>query len=424
MHQNRLIFLALILVAALSGQSRGAEAADLERGWPQWRGPHRDGTVQKTPLPDSLGEQELKLRWKLPLGPGYSGPIVTADKVFVTETVDQKQEVVRALDRQTGKEIWRQSWSGSLSVPFFAKANGDWIRATPACDGEHLYVAGIRDVLVCLQAETGKILWRVDFVEQLKAPLPSFGFASSPLLIGDAVYVQAGGGFCKINKQTGEILWRVLEDGGGMFGSAFSSPCLAEIDGVPQILVQTRTTLAGVDPESGTVFWKQKIPAFRGMNILTPAVYKNSVFTSSYGGRSLLFNVSRTTDVGWQVKELWSTPIQGYMSSPVIIDGYLYLHLKNQRFTCLDLQTGKALWTTAPYGKYWSLVTDGKKILALDQKGELLLIKASPTSFELLDRRQVADDSWAYLAVSGRELFIRALDKLLVYEFTPGSQTR
>ncbi|QDU52027.1 PQQ-binding-like beta-propeller repeat protein [Gimesia panareensis] len=423
MHQNRLIFLTLILITALTDQASGIEKATHNRDWSQWRGPHRDGTLQQSTLPDSLDENKLKVRWKLPLAPGYSGPIVTGDKVFVTETVDQKQEVVRALDRKTGKEIWKQSWPGAMSVPFFAKANGDWIRATPACDGERLYVAGIRDVLVCLKADSGKILWRVDFVEQLKSPLPSFGFASSPLVVGDAVYVQAGGGFCKLNKLTGEIIWRVLEDGGGMFGSAFSSPCLAEIEGVRQILVQTRTTLAGVDPDSGKILWKQKIPAFRGMNILTPAVYKNAVFTSSYGGRSFLFEINRTEE-GWQVKELWTNPTQGYMSSPVIIDGYIYLHLKNQRFTCLDLKTGKALWTTAPFGKYWSMVTDGQKILALDQKGDLLLMKASPTSFELLDRRKVAEDSWAYLAVNGQELFVRALDQLIVFSSVTDSQTR
>ncbi|MCA9021937.1 MAG: pyrrolo-quinoline quinone, partial [Planctomycetaceae bacterium] len=94
-----------------------------------------------------------------------------------------------------------------------------------------------------------------------------------------------------------------------------------------------------------------------------------------------------------------------------------YLHLRNQRFTCIDLKTGKTRWTTPPYGKYWSMVTDGKKILALDQTGDLLLIKANHEKFELLDQRKVAEDSWAHIAVSGNELFIRALDHLAVYRW-------
>lgn len=395
----------------------------LEQTWSQWRGPRRDGSLTNTDLPDSLSQQQFQLRWKVPLGPGYSGPVISSDRVFVTETIDEKTEVVRALDRETGKLIWKQSWPGALSVPFFAKANGDWIRATPGYDGERLYVAGIRDILVCLDAATGKILWKIDFVDQMNAKLPAFGFASSPLVTDEAVYVQAGGGFCKVDKLTGEVKWRVLEDGGGMFGSAFSSPYLATLDGIPQILVQTRTTLAGVDPVSGKVFWEQKIPAFRGMNILTPTVYQNSVFTSSYGGRSFLFEISKTND-GWQVKELWTNPMQAYMSSPLIIGDSLYLHLKNQRFTCLDLKTGKARWTTSPYGKYWSMVTDGRKILALDQKGDLLLIKANPEKFDLLDSRHVAEDSWAHLAVSGQDVYVRALDELMMYSTKSLEQTK
>ncbi|WP_339727412.1 PQQ-binding-like beta-propeller repeat protein [uncultured Gimesia sp.] len=384
--------------------------------WSQWRGPNRDGSVTSLKLPDSLEEDRLKQIWRVALSPSYSGPIVSKDRVFVTETVDQKTEVVRALDRKTGKELWKQSWSGSLSVPFFAKANGDWIRATPTLDGDRLFVAGIRDVLVCLDANSGKELWRIDFVKQTKANPPAFGFASSPLVVGDAVFVQAGGGFCKVDQQTGKIVWRILDDGGGMSGSAFSSPFYTTLNGVPQIIVQTRTTLAGVDPEQGTVYWKKEIPAFRGMNILTPAVIDDFIFTSSYGGGSFLFTTAKN-ESGWNLNQKWTSKTQAYMSSPNIIDGHLYLHLRNQRFTCLDLETGVVRWTTTPFGKYWSTVTDGQKILALDQKGDLLLIRANPEKFDLIDRRKVADDSWAHIAVSGNEIFIRDLNHLTAYRW-------
>jgi hypothetical protein len=103
------------------------------------------------------------------------------------------------------------------------------------------------------------------------------------------------------------------------------------------------------------------------------------------------------------------------MSSPLIIGDDLYLHLKNQRFTCIDLKTGESRWTTTPFGKYWSTVTDGEKILALDQNGELLLIRANPNKFDLIDRRQVADDSWAHVAVAGNDVVIRALDHIAIY---------
>src|SRR6185369_8092553 len=103
-----------------------------------------------------------------------------------------------------------------------------------------------------------------------------------------------GGGFVKLIKKTGEVVWRTLEDGGGMYGSAFSSPILATIHGVTQILVQTRQNLAGVDPETGKVLWSHPVKADRGMNILTPTVVGNRVFTSSYGGGSVLFEIQQS----------------------------------------------------------------------------------------------------------------------------------
>jgi len=187
----------------------------------------------------------------------------------VTETVNAENETVRALDRKSGAELWRASWSGAISVPFFAKSNGDWIRSTPACDGESLFVGGIRDVLVCLDMASGAVRWRFDFPERLGAPVPAFGFVSSPLIAGEYVYVQAGGAFVKLNKRTGELVWKSAGDEGGM-DSAFSSPVLANLAGINQFLVQMRDELFGVHPDDGRILWRQTVPAYRGMNILTP----------------------------------------------------------------------------------------------------------------------------------------------------------
>jgi outer membrane protein assembly factor BamB len=301
-----------------------------------------------------------------------------------------------------------------MSVPFFAAANGSWIRATPAFDGERLYVAGMKDVLVCLDAETGRILWKLDFVAETGSPLPKFGFASSPIVVGDHIFVQAGASFAKLDKFTGKVVWRTLKDGGGTFGSAFSSPVFATIADVPQLVVQTRSRLAGVNPKDGAVLWSTQIPAFRGMNILTPTVVGDRVFTSSYGGRSSLFMVSREA-TRWTVTQAWNHKSQGYMSSPVVIDGHIYLHLRNQRLVCLDARTGQERWRTRPFGKYWSIVANGDKLLALDQRGELLLIQASPDEFKLISRRRVADDSWAHLATADDQVFVRDLRAMKMF---------
>lgn len=396
--RSLLVLLALAPAVSLS-------AAEL---WPQWRGPTRDGLV-KTTFPASLEGGALTSLWKVELDNGYSSPVVSANLVYTVETRGGKEEVVRALDRKTGRQAWEASWPGSMVVPFFAWRNGSWVRATPALDGDTLFVAGMRDVLVALDARTGKERWRVDFVERYKSPLPDFGFVSSPLVVGEHLYVQAGAGFVKLDKKTGASAWRTLEDGGGMWGSAFSSPVFATLAGRPQVVVHTRNEVAGVDPQTGRPLWRQKVPAFRGMNILNPVVFGDGVLTSSYGGATLMWGVKDAAD-GPAVAEAWKLPIQGYMSTPVVIDGHAYLHRRDRKLCCIDLRAGRETWAAAPrLSDYVSLVSDGKRVLGLDSRGELLLFRADPAKFDLLDRRHVTDqEAWAHLAVCGDEVFVRS----------------
>lgn len=405
--------LGILLSLSFAG---GAEPTAI---WPQWRGPTRDGRVRGTDWPQRLDNNHLRERWRVELDAGYSGPIVAADRVFVTETVNQEFEQVTALERSTGRPLWSAKWRGVLSVHPFAEAHGDWIRATPTCDGATLYVAGMRDLLVALDCQTGVERWRFDFPARLNSPLPAYGFVSSPLVQGDFVYVQAGGGFCKLNKQTGELLWRVLEDGGGLHGSALSSPMAAAINGFQQLVVQTRTHLCGVDPVAGKVMWSTKTRALERLAILTPAIDGNRIFTSAHGGEGLLLGiVGPVGEREASALQIWTKRrLQGYLSSPILHQGHAYLQLRNQRLTCVDLTTGEQLWTTEPYGQYWSLVTQGDKLLALDETGELLLIRLSPSKFELLDRRQLYENAWAHLAVAGEEIFIRDLGGITAYRW-------
>ena len=406
------VYGAGVLGAGVCG-SRSAFGQD----WLGWRGPNRDGVLPGAVWPASLDADHLKLLWQQPLDSGYSGPIVAGNQVFVTETQGAKEEVVSSLDLQTGVSQWAVRWAGAMSVPFFAKSNGDWIRSTPACDGQTLYVGGMRDVLVALNTKDGSEKWRIDFPKQFGSEVPTFGFVCSPLIHGEKLYVQAGGSLAAIDRQTGKILWKSLEDGGGMNGSAFSSPTLATLHGRQQLLVQTRTTLAGVDPETGSKIWEKDIPAFRGMNILTPIVWNDCVFTSSYGGKSLLLEFD--PNAGWSVNARWENKREGYMSSPIIIGDHIYLHLRNKRFTCLELATGRECWTTPPFGQYWSMISNGQNILALDQRGVLMLIEHNPAEFKLLGEREVTkEESWAHLAIAGDKVLVRHLKGIQCYSWT------
>jgi len=387
--------------------------------WPQWRGPTRDGAIKKgSPWPESIAKKALRQVWRKEIGKGYPGPVLSEEMVFTVESTKSKNELVRAFKRKSGDEVWKSDWKGSMRVPFFAWKNGSWVRSTPAFDGENLYVGGMRDFLVCLDAKTGEKRWSVDFMKRYDSPLPSFGFVCSPLVEGDHLYVQAGSGFVKLEKSSGKSIWRALSDKGGMYGSAFSSPTVAKVVGKKQLLVQSRTTLAGIDPEKGKVLWQQPVKAFRGMNILTPTFYKNGIFTSSYGGKSLLFELSNN-DQGFKIGEKWQNRQEGYMSGPIVIGDYCYMHLRKQRMTCLDMRNGDTKWISEKsFGKYVSMVTNGKEILALDEDGTLYLIKASPKKLIIKEEREIsADPSWAHLAIAGKQLFVRELEAIACYEW-------
>lgn len=405
---------AAIIFTILATCSNGQDAPTSD--WTQWRGPNRDGVAAGLKFPPTLSNEVLVEERSIELQPSYSGPIVVGDTVFVTETVDKKEECVKAINVDDGSTIWSTKWEGSMKVPFFAASNGSWIRATPAYDEGRLFVGGMRDVLLCLDAKDGTVIWRRDFPEEMNKPLPNFGFVSSPLVDGDFVYVQAGGGFLKLEKATGKTVWASLDDGGGMNGSAFSSPHIATLAGKRQAVVLTRTTLHGVDLDTGESLWSETIPAFRGMNIVTPTVFDGGIFLSTYGGTSQFFKVE-SNGGKFSVKEAWKAGLQGYMCSPVVVNGHAYLHLRNQRFACFDMKTGEVKWRSKPFGKYASLVAAGDQIMALCDDGDLMLIKANPEEFEQVDVRKVADNSWAHLAATKDRVFVRDLKALKIYKW-------
>ena len=388
------------------------------QAWPQWRGATRDGRAPGPAWPEDLSPERLTETWRVEgLGPSYSGPVADTERVYTTETVDEEFEVVRAMLRTTGEELWQSRWAGAMKVPFFANKNGSWIRSTPAVDADSLYVAGMRDVLKCHDVETGEVRWSVDFTERFNTPLPPFGCVSSPLLTESHLFIQAGASLVKLDKKTGETVWRTMVDKGDiMSGGAFSSPVLTTLRGKAQLVVQSRTDLAGIDTEDGAVLWSTPVKAFQGMNILTPTVVGGGVFTSSYGGRAHMYLVEEG-EAGLRVGEAWSSRMQGYMTSPVVAGGHAYLFLKSNRFGCVDLATGEERWTSPPTGdSYWSLAIQGDRILALSDTGVLRLVQASPDGYQVTSERRILEgQTWAHIAPAGHQLFVRAQDSLVAF---------
>jgi len=242
-------------------------------------------------------------------------------------------------------------------VPFFARKNGDWIRSTPAFDGESLFVGGMEEVLHRLDGETGRVLWSVDFPKRFSTPVPDFGFASSPLVAGEHLFIQAASSIVKLEKRSGETVWRAL----------------ATEEGISKNLSHLFELSAAGDPRSG-------------------------------------------------VEESWTYKASGYMSSPVVVDDHVYLHLGNGRLTCIDLRPGESRWTSTPLGDYWSLAFQDDKILALTAAGELHLLRSKSREMEMLGTASVADQStWGHIAVDGGRVFVRELEGLRVLSLSVGA---
>ena len=404
----------------------------LSEDWTQWRGSNRDGVVGGKEWPATLNQSNLNQKWRVKLGSSYSGALLDKDTVYVTESVGPKKGVyefdtVQALDRVTGKIKWKQQWpgTGKWNVTWPGRVNGAWIRSTPALANGKLFVAGMHDRLLCLEAKTGKKLWEIDFPKKFKTPIPGFGCVCSPMVDGKFVYMQAGASFCKIEQDSGKIIWRTMKDTGGLRGGGFSSPVITTLDGKRQILLQARTELTGIDVNSGAVLWKKQVKSFRGMNILTPLPYENGVYTSTYRYGSFFYSIKKGNE-SWIADEKWKngSKSSAYMASPVLFEGHAYLLIQDGNFACYNLKTGKECWRSEKrfgsgrHGMYMSLVRQEDRILGLDQGGNLHLIKASPKEFQLIDSRKVSEQStWAHLAVSGDQVAVRELNGIALYDW-------
>ncbi len=380
--------------------------------WSQWRGPQRDG-VWPGELPTDLSS--LKLAWERPLQPSYSGPVTDGKVVYTTETVDESFERMTAFDLQNGEVKWTAKWDGAIKVPGYAMANGSWIKSTPALAEDSLVILGMRDEVICLEPATGEIRWQADLAERFDARRPPFGGVCSPLIDDGSVYVMAGGATVKLSLADGSTIWKTLDDEGDD-DDACSSPVIETIAGKRQLVVQTRTRLCGVDLGDGSLLWSNTIEAYRNMNILTPMVIGNRVYTAAQRGRSHCFEVS-VTNSQMKSKEVWSQKTQAYMSSPVANDKTIFVHSSNERLTALDIATGNILWAGKPMGKYQSLIRNEKTILVLNNKGELFAVEPNRDELSILDRRKLANDSWAYLGVVDGGILVRDLNALKVYRY-------
>jgi outer membrane protein assembly factor BamB len=382
--------------------------------WPRWRGPRLDGISRETGLLSAWPKDGARQLWKVALSGGFSSVAVADGRLF-TQTKEESQEVVLCLDAGTGKEIWRYRYPCDYTA--FPTFTGGGMpqsrtgpRATPVVDGDRVYTQGATGVLLCLEAMTGTKVWQQDLLKIADRECPTHGFCGSPLVVGERLYVQPGGrkgkSIAALDKKDGKVVWQALDDGIGQ-----ATPIWVEAGGSPQLIFFTGAGAIGVSPQDGKLLWRYPWKTRFDLNIATPIYQDGKVFISSnYGSGGAVFRLTGKTEPD----TLWkSLAMQNHISTSLLYDGHLY-GFSEQRLRCVDFQTGKIQWDKSGLGRGTLVIADGHLII-LGDHGDLVLAKLTPVAYTEISRCQVFDKqtlTWTVPVVSGGRLFVRSQNAL------------
>lgn len=412
---------AMLKGADLSQKATRDPAADAAKSWPQFRGPNRDGWGSDATLNTNWNAKPPKKLWETPCGGGYSSLAVVNGRVY-TQDRQGNDERVFCLDASTGKLIWEHRSPEDYSGFKLGYAGGP--RATPTVDGNRVYTVGATGHLLCLQEGPGNTvtrLWGVELMAEFRAPLPSWGFASSPLIDGDLVIVQAGGrdgSVVAFDTRTGGKRWAADSDRNG-----YSSPVIATLGGVRQVVAVTGQSVLGIRPDNGEILWKKPWKTDHDGNVAMPVVAGDYVFVSSnYGKGCALFHIT-ATDGGPDAKTVYLRPnkvMRNHHSTCVHVDGFVY-GFDNDQLKCVDLKAGDVVddWLPPEASRKLqkgSLIAAGKQLIGLTQNGHLFVGPADPKEFAFtgfLPNTLSGSECWAMPALADGKLYLRDATKVL-----------
>lgn len=416
---------ASLLCAVLLTAALPAFAAN----WPAWRGANADGISTEKNLPVKWSKDE-NVRWRVPLPePGNSTPITWGERIFVTQPVGDRRTLM-CLNRADGKLLWQQGVTTREKEP--THGTNPFCSASPVTDGERVIVSFASDGLYCYDF-SGKELWkRTDLGRQIHI----WGNAASPVIYKDLCFLNFGPGettyLLAVDKKTGKTVWKNDEAGGdagapppapkdppadkkaaprGKWLGSWTTPVIIKEGGRDSLLMSWPERLCALDPATGKERWNSKG--------LTPLVYTSPIHAmgvvvamSGFGGSALAVLADGSGDVT-TTKRLWHHPRSPQrIGSGVIHEGHIYIHNDPGTAMCLNLETGKEVWSErltggSASGQNWSsiLLADGK-CYTITQGGDCFVFKASP-KFELLATNPLGERSNSSIVPSNGDLLIR-----------------
>ena len=397
-------------ITAVAGLLAISASCALAQDWPQWRGPNRDAKASGFTAPQTW-PKELTQKWKVTVGLGDATPALVGNKLYVFVRQDA-DEVIRCLDAANGKELWQEKYAAQAVSGAPSPHSGP--RSSPAVADGKVLTIGVGGVLSCVDAASGKMLWRKD---DFSGAWPKFFTASSPIVTGGLCIAQLGsesnGGIVAYDLATGDQKWKWTGD-----GTAYASSDLLTVEGTKMVVTLTAKKIVGLGVADGKLLWEAPFPV-QGMNYnaATPIVEGQTVIFAGAGRGTKAVKIEKTAD-GFAAKELWSNPDNGVQfNSPVLKGGQIYGLSQKSVIFCLDAKDGKTLWTAELGGRgFGSIVDAGSALLALTPKGELVVFEPSDKEYKKLATYKVADtETYAYPVPAGKGVFVKEKDSLSLW---------
>jgi outer membrane protein assembly factor BamB len=352
--------------------------------FPGYRVRNAEGIVVGPALSQDWETDPPELLWSQPCGGGYSS-FAVVDGFLVTLEQRGASEALVCYDADSGVERWVQEYPAL----FEEAMGGPGPRATPTVDGAEVFSYGAQGDLLCADLATGDIRWHVRALPE-NAANASWAMASSPLLIQNLVIVEAGGpqgdGLVAVDRTSGETIWerpgvQKLRDGARNHRAGYSSPFLATLFGVRQVLIFDGQGLRSHVPETGEQLWFHEFFNDAGVNVAQPLILDgNRIFLSqSYGVGCRMIRLDHD-DARWSTSVLWENlHMKCKFTTPVFHDGFIY-GLDEGILVCLDPETGERNWKKGRYGHGQILMTNGQLII-LSERGDLVLVEPDPDRF-------------------------------------------
>ncbi len=382
--------------------------------WTDFRGPHRDARYDEMPVLASWPSAGLPPLWRQPVGGGYASFVVAEGRAF---TIEQRrdEEVVAAYDLLTGRELWANSWTAH----FREAMGGPGPRATPTWHDSRLYALGATGEFRCLDAASGKVLWRKNILSDNAAENLVWGMAASPLVVDDKVIVLPGGGGGKsvvaYHRLTGEPVWRALDD-----KQAYTAPMVATLAGQRQLIVVSASRIIGMTIEDGRLLWSHPWVTEYDVNSAQPVVVgENRLLVSAgYDHGAVFLEISRS-DGAFAARPVWENRnLKNKFNSSVLHNGYVY-GFDESILVCLDASSGERKWKGGRYG-YGQMLLAGGNLVVLSESGELALVRASPDSHQELARFSALEGkTWNVPALAGGILLVRNTREMAAFDLRP-----